>query len=261
MNDTALDRAHAAMEADADSDAPRMAFYGTLAETELHLLLESEPEGDRLSPQVFEVDGARYALAFDAAERLAGFAEAIAPYAALPGRMLARMLGQAGLGLGVNLGVAPSSILIPPDAVAWLAETLAIPAPVRVDARAEALSAPVALPEALLRALDAKLARAGGLAKAAWLVGLREAGGRQGHLLVFVDAAPGADNTLARAIAEALVFSRAGADGIDVGFVASGDPVTERLARVGLRFDLPEIAAPTTPTTPGMDPEKPPILK
>ncbi len=263
MDDTPLDRAHAAMEAASDADAPRMAFYRTLADTELFLLLEGEPVGDDITPRTFEVEGAAYAVVFDTADRLAEFTSDGAPYAALPGRVLAGMLGAEAIGLGVNLDVAPSAILIPPAAVQWLAETLAMPAPDQVEVRAEELSAPGNVPEILLTALDAKLARAGGLAASAYLAGMRVTGGGQGHLLAFVDAVPGSEDALARWVAEALVFSGLEAGMLDVGFIAASDPVAARLARVGLRFDLPQMEAPARVerVAPGMDPDRPPILK
>jgi hypothetical protein len=43
----------------------------------------------------------------------------------------------------------------------------------------------------LLTALDARLASAAGLARRAALVAVVYAGGRQGHLLGFIDAVPG----------------------------------------------------------------------
>ena len=49
---------------------------------------------------------------FDREERLADFAKGSAPYAAISGRILAGMLEGQGIGLGVNLEVAPSSILM-----------------------------------------------------------------------------------------------------------------------------------------------------
>ena len=61
---------------------------------------------------------------FDREERLASFTGGIAPYAALPGRVIAGLLKGQGIGMGVNLGIAPSSMLLPPEAMDWLAETL-----------------------------------------------------------------------------------------------------------------------------------------
>jgi hypothetical protein len=50
----------------------------------------------------------------------------------------------------------------------------------------------------LIAALDGKLARAGGLARAALLARVDYVGGRRGHLMAFVDALPGAEAALAR---------------------------------------------------------------
>lgn len=259
---TPLDQAHAAMEAAPADDAARLRFYDRLAGSELVLMLESEPEGGRIRPAIFPVEEQRFVLVFDREERLTAFAEGPAPYAALSGRALAAMLAGQGIGLGVNLGVAPSSILIEAGSVDWLAETLAT-APEEVEERPEALSPPAGLPEALLTALDARLATAEGLARMAYLVGATYAGGRRGHLMAFVDAVPGAEPALARAVGDALTFSGVEAGTLDVGFFRVSDPFAARLARVGLRFDLPQ-AAPSPQVAgaaPGMDPDRPPRLR
>jgi hypothetical protein len=46
-----------------------------------------------------------------------------------------------------------------------------------------------------------------------------------------------------------------------VAFFDSSDPICRRLARVGLRFDLPEPPEPATPAAPGSDPDRPPRLR
>jgi len=117
---TDLDLSHAAMEAAPGDGAARMRFYAAMADAELLLLLEEEPTGDHLSPQLFAVEEGQFVLAFDTEERLAAFAETTVPYAALSGRVLAGMLSGQGIGLGLNLGVAPSSILVPDDAICWM---------------------------------------------------------------------------------------------------------------------------------------------
>jgi len=259
---TPLDDAHGAMEAVPGDDAARLRFYDRLAGCELFLLLEEEPEGDRIRPALFPVEGQTFALVFDREDRLTGFAEGPAPYAALSGRALASMLAGQGIGLGVNLGVAPSSILIEAGSVDWLAATLAA-APEEVEERPEELAAPAGLPEMLLTALDARLAAAEGLARMAYLVAATYAGGRRGHLMAFVDTLPGAEPSLARAVGDALTFSGVEAGSLDVGFFRASDPVAARLARVGLRFDLPEAPkADRVPgSAPGMDPDAPPRLR
>ncbi|MFC7703387.1 SseB family protein [Plastorhodobacter daqingensis] len=259
---TPLDTAHAAMTAAPEDDAARLRFYERLADGEMFLLLESEPEGETLVPQVFPLEEGSYVLIFDQDERLAEFVGATAPYAALPGRVIASLLAGQGVGLGVNLGVAPSSMLIPSDAVDWLARTLGH-APTELEARPEEFLAPKGLPEALLTALDGKLARAGGLASTAYLAGVRYEGGRRGHMLAFIDTAEGAEGPLARAAAEALTFSGIDAGEMDVAFFRAQDPLAAVLARVGLRFDLPQPEQPSqvAPQPPGMDPSKPPKLR
>ncbi len=259
---TPLDQAHAAMEAAPGDDALRLRFYDRLAGSELVLLLEAEPEGERIRPAIFPVEDQRFVLVFDREERLTAFAEGAAPYAALSGRALAGMLAGQGIGLGVNLGVAPSSILIEAASVDWLADTLAA-APEEVEERPETLQPPAGLPEALLTALDARLATAEGLARNAYLVAATYAGGRRGHLMAFVDAVPGAEPALARAVGDALTFSGIEAGTLDVGFFRASDAFAARLARVGLRFDLPEAstAEQVVGAAPGMDPDRPPRLR
>ncbi|UWQ15095.1 SseB family protein [Aliiroseovarius sp. M344] len=258
---TRLDDAHAAMEVDLTNDAARLRFYERLADGELFMLLANEPEGDDITPDVFELEGTAYVLVFDREDRLAEFVGSPAPYAALPGRLIASMLAGQKIGLGVNLGVAPSSILIPAEAMAWLADTLKS-GPEQVEARIAEVHSPSA-PEALIAALDAKLATAGGLANHACLAGVTYTDGRKGHLLGFIDAVTGAEHALAGAANEALTFSGLDAGVMDVGFFAGSEQAAGKLAALGVRFDLPAPPAPdrATPVAPGSDPEKPPILK
>ncbi|MDO9638707.1 MAG: SseB family protein [Pseudotabrizicola sp.] len=254
-----LDAAHAAVHADPENEALRLRFFERLADGEMFLLLEREAQGDTLDPKVFDLEDGRFVLVFDREERLAGFTGGIAPYAALPGRVIAGLLKGQGIGLGVNLGVGRSEMLLPPEAMDWLAETLD-EGPEAVEALPEQFHAP-AVPEALITGLDAKLARAAGLASGALLAAVTYRGGRRGHMLAFLDVADGAQGALARAASEALVFSGIEAGELDVAFLHSADPAVAAMARVALRFDLPEVEARTVPgAAPGMDPKRPPRL-
>jgi SseB protein N-terminal domain len=256
---TLLDAAHAAVSADPGNEALRLRFFERLADGEMVILLEREATGASLEPKVFELEDGPVVLVFDREERLASFTGGIAPYAALPGRVIAGLLKGQGIGLGVNLGVAPSSMLLPPEALDWLAETLD-EAPQEVEAVPERFLPP-SVPEAVLSALDTKLARTGGLAAAAVLAGVVYRDGRQGHLLAILDPAGGAEGAMARAMGEALVFSGVEAGELDVVFLASASPAAEAMARVGLRFDLPAPERPAEPAAPGMDPSRPPKLR
>ncbi len=259
---TLLDAAHAALMANPDDDALRLRFYERLADGEMFLLLEREATGETLEPRIFPLDTGPVVLVFDREDRLAAFSAGVAPYAALPGRVIAGLLQGQGIGLGVNLGVAPSEILLPAEAMDWLAVALD-GGPEEAEARPEEFLPPDA-PAELVSALDAKLARAGGLATAALLAAVRWQDGRRGHLLALVDARPGAEPALARAAREALVFSGAETGPLDVIFLSAGDAVLAPLTRVALRFDLPPPPQPkvaAAPAAPGRDPAAPPRLR
>ena len=260
MTETILDVAHAAMNAEPDDDAARLKFYERLADGELFLLLEKDAMGDDIVPQTFPTEGGTFVLIFDREERLAEFAGKSAPYAAISGRSLAAQLAGQDIGMGLNVEVAPSSILIPADAVTWLNDTLGT-RPSEVEDHPEDLRPPAGLPENLVASLDQKLAATGGMAKIAYLAAVTYRGGRNGHVLALIDAAPGSETALSRAVGEALIFSGLEAGEIDVTFFDASDPMAAKLAKVGLRFDLPqpELASGHM-SSPGMDPDRPPRL-
>jgi len=258
---TPLDIAHVAMDAAPEDAAARLRFFERLADSELFMLLQGEAAGDTLTPEVFEVDDAKYVLVFDREERLAEFVGDSAHHAVVSGRVVATMLAGQGIGLGLNLGVAPSSILIPADAMAWLCDMLDN-APVEVMARPVSFEAPVRASQALLAAIDTKLATAVGLAALAYLVAVEYKTGERGMMLAIIDALPAAQGALAKAVGEVVAFGGDEADGLDVVFFTASDPVCATLEKVGLRFDLPERkAAAHEPVAPGRNPDSPPILR
>jgi len=260
VTQTRLEQALDAMQATPGDEAARLAFFAALADSEVMLLLAGEAEGDRIEPELIEADGAQFVLAFDSEERLAGFTGAAAPFAALSGRALAGMLAGAGLGLALNPEAGSGAVLLGAEELDWLADTLS-PAPVESRAVPHSLHPPELSPE-LVGAMDARLARAAGLAQAAWLAAVTWGDDSTGHLLAITGAPETAQPALARTISEAVLFS--GRDlRVDVGFFAPDDPVIARLERVALRFDLPEPETPDTTArpAPGSDPDKPPILR
>jgi hypothetical protein len=262
-DETPLDRAVLAMEAAPEDDAARLRFHERLADAELFLLLAEDADGDHIAPQIFDTEDGRFLAAFDREDRLAAFAGGIAPYAALPGRGLAAMLAGQGIGLVLNPGTGAET-LVAAEALDWLVGALA-PRPDRTEARPRALHPPASLPAALVSALDAKLALLAGRAEAAWLAEAEhDTGTGDSHrtpLLVFVAAAPEAEPALAQAVAEALRFSGLDEGTLDIAFLPAGDPLTAVLARVGLRYDLPQPPAPALRRPPGSDPDAPPIQR
>ncbi|ARO14119.1 hypothetical protein BVG79_00767 [Ketogulonicigenium robustum] len=264
---SALDVAHAAMQRDPADDARRLQFYAVLADSPLFLMLEGEPEGESVTPAVFNVAGVDYILVFDAEDRLAQFAGGAVPYASLAGRGLVEMIAGQGIGLGLNLDVAPSAMMLGPDAVDWLAATLG-EAPAEATARPRAIHAPQAIPQALRDALAARLSHAGMLAASASLVAVEYDDGSRGHMLAFVDADPAAAPQLAAAVREALVFSGIEAGAVDVAFVRQPDDAAfiAHLAKgSGIPLGRPDVSrsAPAKSKTagPGMNPDRPPILR
>ena len=121
---TPIDTAHAEMEANPDNDIARMRLYERLIDAELFMLLETESDGRNINPDLFILDDQEVALVFDREERLADFAERIVPFAALSGRSIVAMLNGKNIGLGLNLTVSPSSIILPPDVITWISETI-----------------------------------------------------------------------------------------------------------------------------------------
>jgi len=259
---TPLDIAHDAMMTAPDNAAARLQFYHCLADTELFMLLEKEVTGDSITPEVFDLSDNSYVLVFDTQDRMATFTGATKPYAALSGRMIAALLMNNNIGLGVNLDVAPSAILIPPTGLAWLTDTLEN-APEQITAKAVKFNKPNGVDGDLLETLKDRILHAGGVALAAFLVSVDYENGTSGTLIGFVDTPDNARDALAKSVTEALIFSGLSEGAIDVAFFASDDPVVVNLARVGHQFDLPKPVAPTrhAPTAPGSDPEKPPVLK
>lgn len=257
---TLLDAAHAEMEAAPGDEAKRLRFYERLADCELFLALEHEAEGADVTPLVFPVEDTPLVLVFDREARLTQFLGGARPYAAMSGRALMPLLVEQGLGMMLNPEVAPSALLLPPDALAWLADTLS-QKPSQMEATPAEIHPPGALPEQVVVALATKLASAAGLARYAYLVSAKYEGGGQASLLAFVEVTPGAEPALAQAAQEALIFAGLDAASMDVAFFRASDPLAAPIARHGLRFDLPEPEQALTPQAPGTNPEKPPRLR
>ena len=259
---TLLDTAHAAMEAAPEDTTKRMAFYERVADSELFLVLETEPVDDKIIPAVFEVEGDKYALVFDTDARMSEFTQAVTPYLAASGRQITAMLAGQGIGLGVNLAVAPSSMLLPATAVDWLQQTLGA-GPEAQEATPSAIYPPGKLPETLIAALDTKMATMAGMAKYAYLAQIEYENRPRSHVLAFIAAIPEAESAMASAISEALTFSGIEAGSLDVIFLTAQNPLSGALAKHGLRFDLPELRKQEEHHVeiPGSNPDKPPILR
>lgn len=259
---TRLDDAHAAMMQNEDDDAARLNFYSLLADAELFVMLDAEAEADEITPRLFQLEDGPVVLAFDLEERLTAFVGGPAPYAALPGRVIAAQLAGQGVGLGLNVGDAPSSIILPASVMDWLTATLATKA-LEVAAKPQGFSYPWGVPAAMTERLLQKLSANPGLAEAVLLAEVIYEQGRRGHILAVLGVNAGAEAALTGAVLEAIVFSGFDMAEIDVVFLATSDPRIKTIEDVALRLDLPKPIASThsASTPPGMDPGNPPRLR
>lgn len=265
---TPLDRAFLAMADAIEDEVRRLTFYARLAESELFLLLETEAEEDRMTPASFRVGDTPYLMVFDREERLMDFVRDDAPYAALTGRALCDISAGQDLGLALNPDVAPSSYLIAPEVVNWLAE-ISVSAPGIVADAPPRIYPPSRAEAALLDALDAKFARMQGLARAAILVsaaggtaddGAAGDGAVRAPLIAFLDTQAGAEDAIAMAVAETVQYFGGEIGAPCVVFLGGDSDAAARLADIGLRFDLPVADAAAVPVAPGSDPDNPPRL-
>lgn len=266
--ETALDRAHAAMEAAEEDAAARMRFYERLAGAELFLLLAEEPESgdDTIRPLILPTADGDMALAFDAEERLAGFVDEPTPYLSLSGRRLAAMLASREVALGLNLGVAPSAIVLPAAALGWMTEVLGT----GLDEESrmpERIGRPKVL-ESRVEALGERLAGMAGMAGEAWLAQARYADGSEAPVLALTDVPEEVRPGIAEALAETHRLSGPDQAVLDILFLDTQSerlaPVLAALRRNGIGFEIPaapEPPRPWSPEPPGMDPAKPPRLR
>ncbi len=254
---TPLDRAHLAAEAPGAPEAARRRFYALLAETALCVPLDAPPQGDAdaaaLRPLVFALDGGKVALAFDNDGRMAAFFEAPTEYVRLDGLALLRALAQAGLGLGLNLGDAPSATLLDAATVAWLAAEGAPALAADEIASGVTVAPPRGAERGLLAALAERAAQMPGLVEEAWLVTL--ARGDATGLALAVLPGPLAARA-AEGIAAALSRAAAAHAAVEIALVADGHALLAAARRHGV--GLHPGPAPQAPPPP---PDAPPRLR
>lgn len=276
---TALASALAKLADDSENPALRLWFHGELISTEVFVWLAGMPgpagEGapratpaGTLAPQVFDLESGPTVLAFDSEAALAAFAGKAVDYAALPGRVLVRMLTEARPRLSLLVqGANGVAELLGPEALDWLMQTLSAPAPGAVMAQARSYGPPMLSPAVLsllVPALERRLSGLPGL-EAAALVQAVWQDGSTGHLLAVSGLPHPAWPAVSQAVAEALALSGAALDQLDVVF-----PAPERMKAIltaGLRLapaphTLATVPQPRNPpSAPGMDPARPPRLR
>lgn len=256
-----------AQDDSAEEVAARLAFHAELSRAELFVLLTAEVTGGTMEPKVFDLSDVRAVLAFDSELRLAGFAGEAAAYAALPGRVLVAMLAEAAEGLSLLVNPdADHAALLPPEALGWLADTLAAPAPAEGQGVPLAFGAPdlsEAVRAPLVAALERRLSGTPGLSGAV-LAAVQWQGGGRGHVLALAGLPEAAQAPIARAVSEALALSGLEGGALDVIFPEGR--AMAAIAGVGLALSPAPFAPPeeqrlTPGANPGLDPARPPRLR
>lgn len=254
MAETPLDLAHRASD-QAGTDRARMRFYDRLLDAELWVLLDETGDAFR----VFPLEDGPVVLAFDLPERLAEFAGG-ADTAILSGRSLVAELNGKGVGLGLNLGVAPSSELLGADAVDWLAEQTTAPEDM-VHARIVDVRPATTLTEDLVAALGEKSLSFTGLCRSIHVCDASLEDGAEACLLAIIDPLEGAEHAVAGGLIETVRLSADVTAEPVILPLSSADPLFQRLSRVSLKIEIPEPKTPEPLAPPGSNPAKPPRLR
>jgi hypothetical protein len=263
---TPLDRAYLAAAADA---APHLSgrVADALMAAPLWLLLETEPAGDRFSPQLLELEAGPTALAFDDEDRLIAFTEVPAAHVCMPGRALISLLAGQGLNLAINPGVAPSEIFWDAAAISWAAEALSGDVDAET-AQPHALIPPEGITTEALELLGLKLAALAPALAEAWLTEASFPDGSARLLMVLRlrgdDGDADAEADVARALADTGRLAGAALPELDAAFTAEGDALLLRARQVGMGVELPAPPAQparAAPEAPGSNPDKPPRLR
>ena len=258
---TFLDQAFLRMQENEESESLRLQFYSCFADTEMFLVLENEPQEDRVDPKTVIYEGQKYVHAYDSEERLAQAAGRVCPYLGLSGRTLAQMLAGSGVGVALNLDVAVSSLLLPNDRMVWLSDTLE-QEPEKGEEKLFALYPMAPVRKHVFETFLFKLAASADLARGFWLCEAEYGNGLRKRILAVIGAKNEHHGPLAKAVQEAVLFSGDEDLSLDVLFLAGHEALVKKLEHTGMRLIFKNKAEkPAKPAPPGSDPNKPPILR
>lgn len=255
---TPLDRALLAAQAPEAGDAAMARFYALLVETALCAPVTPTAEDTPIAPVVFDIAGGPVALAFDDDSRMVAFFEQATDYVTLTGRSLIGALAESGLGLGLNLGDAPSAVLLDSETVRWIAAEMGGAVEALDLTGALVVGTPSGAPRALLAALSERIAQMPGLVAEAWLVSLA-ADGQTTGLAVLWRPAPAASRAIAGVVTvlgRAAAVHGAEAGSVAVGVVAEGDALLRAARTHGASLHPEARAVAPMPSRPGDTPPR-----
>lgn len=256
----------AATSADPDDEGARLWLFRALAGCELLLLLDEPAATEHLSPRIFGLEQGNVALVFDHEDRLADFADAETDYISLPGRVLAELMVDNDLAMGINLGQDEATIL-PPPALKWFVDFLDN-GPQEQEVQPTMLRQLTNAPELVMKAVVEQIAAMPGLATRAMFAEAEYSNGDRAPMVALDGVDLKDRGPIARAIDEAVGLSGHENARVDVAFPEPDSPLWSIFEKVGRPLDLSRVKAAAPREAPGdgarkgpgMDPGKPPKL-
>ena len=235
-----LNKAFREMSQDPENNDARLNYYGVLADTDLFLLLEQEPSNGILEPKFIQLEGNNFALAFDSEENLSEFYGEAAAFAQITGRVLAKMLLEEKIGLGINLGVSEGELLLPYSVIEWFVSVLEETPDVVQNSPKKFLSAN-AFPEIMLKVLQEKLEPAVGLFDEIWICGVEYDEDEFSNLICLIGAQKPAEQAMIKSIKEVLSFSDINLGNTDVAQFNYDDEACSIIREIGIKLEFPQV--------------------
>tara|TARA_B100000530_G_scaffold322997_1_gene258470 strand:+ start:65 stop:847 length:783 start_codon:yes stop_codon:yes gene_type:complete len=235
-----LNKAFREMSQDPENNDARLNYYGVLADTDLFLLLEQEPSNEILEPKFIQLEGNNFALAFDSEENLSEFYGEAAAFAQITGRVLAKMLLEEKIGLGINLGVSEGELLLPYSVIEWFVSVLEETPDVVQNSPKKFLSAN-AFPEIMLKVLQEKLEPAVGLFDEIWICGVEYDEDEFSNLICLIGAQKPAEQAMIKSIKEVLSFSDINLGNTDVTQFNYDDEACSIIREIGIKLEFPQV--------------------
>jgi len=229
------------MSRNPENNDARLNYYGVLADTNLFLLLEQEPSNEILEHKFIQLEGKNFALAFDSEESLSEFYGEAAAFAEVTGRVLAKMLLEEKIGLGINLGVYEGELLLPWEIIEWFVNVLDEASNLVQNTPKKFLRAE-AFPEVLFKALQEKLMPAVGLFDEIWICAVEYNEDETSHLICLMGVQNSAQQAIVKSINEVLSFTNIDLGNIDVAHFSYDDEVCTKIREIGIKLEFPKVS-------------------
>ena len=236
-----LNKAFLEMSQNPENNDARLNYYGVLADTDLFLLLEQESSNEILEPKFIQLEGNNFALAFDSEENLSEFYGEAAAFAQIRGRVLAKILLEEQIGLGINLGVSGGELLLPYSVIEWFVSVLD-ETPNLLQTTPKKFLPVKAFSEIIFKALQEKLKPAVGLFDEIWICAVEYSEDETSHLICLMGVQNSAEQAIVKSINEVLSFTDIDLGNIDVAHFSYDDEVCTKIREIGIKLQFPEVS-------------------